>query len=683
MSGLGLFGTMDYEENVLSNSIVSPNKRRNIDTTAPIHRPSTASMLSGLTVKSHSTNTSPSIHPSIHNCVPQLLNLNSNLSLCPTTVSSSSSSSVQHSPLHNARRLSISTTTSSNNTQQQSPRINTTPLHTRKSLTLHSIAGSARLTSRSGSATRSAISMRSDISRTVPTAELQYALKNNTNLISNNSNGYNTDTDTDPHHNKLQYTPPKALKTMSVLSACNTPQYQKSPQSSPSRPPLSRSRTPNISLHHSSPIPDLNVLTTKLSAPSPARKRYTTPNTPTPKRQRNSTNDFTFDDKLDGILYVNNLLYDNTQPINITLSDFSCIERIGCGSYAEVWLAEPKHSNIIKREYAIKKNSNSYDTNNERDHGIKHIKLYERLTAQYNTLSPHILQHYCMWQQSGKLNTCTELCSSDCSELNPINVREQQCMNDSNAMNDIDDIRKDDECSQLSECEIWRFLQHTSTGLHQLHSCNIIHCDIKPENIFRTSDNIYKLGDLASMTDCNDINNVIDNADGKCLAPEAFNPNISFGTYSDIFSLGVTLYIIITGGRVPIRPDYSTIYIDFAHVIVQCSNILIQTVQSMCSIDIHNRPTAQQLTQLSIQQYNLHQSYSSTLLATPNRKTTVQDPIHQLDQKFGSGSSNTTQSSIANNLTVDHTMDVTELIHSNTSTPAGSPRGTTKRTIKF
>jgi NIMA (never in mitosis gene a)-related kinase len=49
---------------------------------------------------------------------------------------------------------------------------------------------------------------------------------------------------------------------------------------------------------------------------------------------------------------------------------------------------------------------------------------------------------------------------------------------------------------RIGESLIWNLLLHIADGLEYLHKNNIIHRDIKPANIFKSKDNVFKLGDL-------------------------------------------------------------------------------------------------------------------------------------------------------------------------------------------
>jgi serine/threonine protein kinase len=87
-------------------------------------------------------------------------------------------------------------------------------------------------------------------------------------------------------------------------------------------------------------------------------------------------------------------------------------------------------------------------------------------------------------------------------------------------------------------------------GLMYIHANEIIHRDIKPDNLFLTSDGTIKIGDFGSALG-GDHCTVTYGMTRSYAPPEAFRADYS-GRAADLFAAGCILYILVTG-RPPFR----------------------------------------------------------------------------------------------------------------------------------
>ena len=92
-----------------------------------------------------------------------------------------------------------------------------------------------------------------------------------------------------------------------------------------------------------------------------------------------------------------------------------------------------------------------------------------------------------------------------------------------------------------------------------LESCkihNILHRDIKEENIFLSKEKVYKLGDFGISKDFLN-STMLTSSKGTpyYMAPEAFKNN-SYDERVDIYSLGIVLYKLLNHGRMPFLPPF-------------------------------------------------------------------------------------------------------------------------------
>ena len=88
-----------------------------------------------------------------------------------------------------------------------------------------------------------------------------------------------------------------------------------------------------------------------------------------------------------------------------------------------------------------------------------------------------------------------------------------------------------------------RFAIQLLVSLHYMKEYNIIHCDVKPENIFINSHGQHVLADLGNASHLRSA--------GRCMTAEFASPVASDGEGEDVYALGATLYTLFTKTHVP------------------------------------------------------------------------------------------------------------------------------------
>jgi serine/threonine protein kinase len=104
---------------------------------------------------------------------------------------------------------------------------------------------------------------------------------------------------------------------------------------------------------------------------------------------------------------------------------------------------------------------------------------------------------------------------------------------------------------KLPEADAIRLIAQVAQGLHRAHKQGLIHRDVKPDNILITTDGQAKLADLGLVKEIDADLNLTRTGRGlgtpHFMAPEQFRDAKNADVRCDIYSLGATLYMMVTG----------------------------------------------------------------------------------------------------------------------------------------
>jgi len=107
---------------------------------------------------------------------------------------------------------------------------------------------------------------------------------------------------------------------------------------------------------------------------------------------------------------------------------------------------------------------------------------------------------------------------------------------------------------KLTEAEAIRIMAQVCQGLHRAHKQNLIHRDVKPDNIMLNREGVAKLTDLGLVKEAENELNLTRTGRGlgtpHFMAPEQFRNAKNADIRCDVYSLGATLYMMVTG-RMP------------------------------------------------------------------------------------------------------------------------------------
>ncbi|XP_055638031.1 membrane-associated tyrosine- and threonine-specific cdc2-inhibitory kinase [Toxorhynchites rutilus septentrionalis] len=186
---------------------------------------------------------------------------------------------------------------------------------------------------------------------------------------------------------------------------------------------------------------------------------------------------------------------------------FEQITKVGEGSFGEVFKVKSRLDGCL---YAVKKSKEFFRGENYRQERLEEVRRYEQFSEHENCI-----KLYQAWEQDDRLYMQMELCKGSLEDY----AMEQRF---------------------IPESKIWSILLDLLLGLKSLHDRNLIHLDIKLDNILITDDGVCKLADFGLVFDLS--NNSLNRAtegDSRYIAPELME-----GRYTkavDIFSLGIAI----------------------------------------------------------------------------------------------------------------------------------------------
>ncbi|KAG0356426.1 hypothetical protein BG005_004644 [Podila minutissima] len=202
-------------------------------------------------------------------------------------------------------------------------------------------------------------------------------------------------------------------------------------------------------------------------------------------------------------------------PDYLTTNYFVSTSTLGQGDFAEVLKVQSKTN---KEFYAIKKLRRTVQGAHERKKYLNEVRNMWQIER-----SPHVLQLLEAWEQKGQIYMKMELC-----KLGSLRSA----------------LRAQKKYGGFDEKRIWKCLTDLATGLRAIHDSNIIHMDLKPGNVFISSTGSLRIGDFGHSITYPVQEKDIAEGDKYYMAQELLNQKC--GKFSDVFSLGMIVYEMVT-----------------------------------------------------------------------------------------------------------------------------------------
>eukprot|EP00201_Polytomella_parva_P006722 CAMPEP_0175084654 /NCGR_PEP_ID=MMETSP0052_2-20121109/28191_1 /TAXON_ID=51329 ORGANISM="Polytomella parva, Strain SAG 63-3" /NCGR_SAMPLE_ID=MMETSP0052_2 /ASSEMBLY_ACC=CAM_ASM_000194 /LENGTH=294 /DNA_ID=CAMNT_0016356505 /DNA_START=240 /DNA_END=1124 /DNA_ORIENTATION=- len=205
-------------------------------------------------------------------------------------------------------------------------------------------------------------------------------------------------------------------------------------------------------------------------------------------------------------------------------------ERLGHGYFSEVWKVQHR---ISGKHYAVKTNADIIVSIPSRNIWLNEIQVLAAVEGHPNVITMHDAWFEPYTQGTDcdgeKCYIKMELCSESLQNM----------------------FRKK---VQFREQDLLKIMQQIASALKHIHSLDIIHMDVKPDNIYQSQNGEFKLGDfgLSSLKDGRRLGN--SEGDSKYLAPEVLRRDPSLSTCKDkidLFALGATIYELASGTELP------------------------------------------------------------------------------------------------------------------------------------
>lgn len=187
---------------------------------------------------------------------------------------------------------------------------------------------------------------------------------------------------------------------------------------------------------------------------------------------------------------------------------FEQVTKLGEGSFGEVFKVRSKDDG---KYYAVKKSKQYFRSETYRQEQLEEVRRYEQFSE-----NEHCVTLFNAWEEEDRLYMQMELCQGSLEDYASEYASRGEF---------------------IPESQVWSFLVDLLLALKGLHDQNLIHLDVKLDNILITEDEVCKLADFGLVFDLNrkDMDHAIE-GDSRYIAPEVLQG--IFSKAADMFSLG-------------------------------------------------------------------------------------------------------------------------------------------------
>ena len=234
---------------------------------------------------------------------------------------------------------------------------------------------------------------------------------------------------------------------------------------------------------------------------------------------------------------------ENFEKIILPWQDWKIVNYLGGGAYGKVYEIE-RNASGIQEKAALKIVTRPKDAGElEADYQNGYDK--ESISAKYTQIFQEYRNEYKLMKElQGQSNIVS--CDDFFIEENPDGIGGKIYIR----MELLTSLQKETRERLLSEEEVIRLGKDMCKALILCESRNIIHRDIKPDNVMISRFGDYKLGDFGVAKVMNHTTNATMTGTTGYIAPEVLHME-KYGKEVDIYSLGIVMYWLLNNQRMP------------------------------------------------------------------------------------------------------------------------------------
>ncbi|RHZ77305.1 hypothetical protein Glove_182g21 [Diversispora epigaea] len=202
------------------------------------------------------------------------------------------------------------------------------------------------------------------------------------------------------------------------------------------------------------------------------------------------------------------------KPLNRPNEEYKILQLLGKGGFGMCFEVENQDGEVFALK-AIEKNST----------GQNYDEVLNEIMIQSELKHPYIVNLYDVFDDLDFVYLKMELCSNN-SLLEMVQNR-----------------------GELTESEVRLYMIQLIDAVGYMHNNNILHRDLKPDNIFLSDNLDLRVGDFGLSKELNSTDERQRNPCGTLpyMAPEILNPKVGYGFEADIWAIGVIMYILLFG----------------------------------------------------------------------------------------------------------------------------------------